>query len=767
MESSHERFMRELLEEFATEAAEHLDVLVKGLLQLESGLPQEEAKKTIETIFREIHSAKGAARAVNCSDIEHLCQGLESVFGALKSGRIEITASLLDLLHKASDRLSLLVGDLSAKTRSVSAGELMAVITELAQAEKGGFTQPAPSAADNRPLPSGTPGTNADRLTENIIQPLKEDAVSPALNPAGIPAKSETLRISSEKLQSLLAQAEELIVSKSTDKLISEELLRMLSAFSSLKKSAENRFSSINSDGRLDMQEFDGLRSWLSEEISFLTDQLNRLTRLARQKWFNQSKITDDLLLELRKTLLIPSSALLDIIPKIVRDLSRQQMKEVQAEISGGHIEIDRRILEELKDPLIHIIRNCVDHGIEEPSQRKEHGKPAKAKIVVKVEKDNDKEAVISISDDGRGIDPEAVLAVALKEGLLTEEAAARMNPESMINLVFRSGLSTSGKVTEISGRGLGLAIVGEKVRKLGGKVHVESEKKKGTTFFIRFPLTVQTFKGLLIRTGEHLVLIPLNYLHSVLRYNASSCLHVDNRPALLHEGNVVFLRDLGEMLGYSVSFGQTFRKPEFILILEHGENHAAFLADNVLGDVEGIIKSLGSQLVHVRHVSGASLLGDGKLVPVINVPELLNSLLSDSLRKPAVTATVDDGIKPRGSLLIVEDSLTSRSLLRNILESAGFKVATAVDGLDAYGKIQQEKFDLVVSDIEMPRMNGFELVSRIRGEPALSSLPLILVSSLDSQDDRQKGLEAGANAYIVKNSFQDADLISTIERFI
>jgi len=756
MESSQERFMRELLEEFRNEVSEHLDVLVNGLLLLEKGVTEEEAKKTIETVFREVHSAKGAARAVNNTHIENLCQGIEVVFSELKSGRMKIAPPVIDLLHKAADQLTLLVDDLSSKNKSVSSAELLEMITELSNAGKGsfGFAEMPVTVA-------------SEKLKLSEIKEMSPDPVHQTSEAPGNLTRNESVRLSMEKLQSLLDQADEFIVSKSMDKLLSDDLLRLLSDFSTIRKSVYTRLRSIRSSGRMDPIEMEGFQGWLDESLAMGNDRLTRLARLAHQKSFNQSKITDDLLLELKKILLVPASTLLGILPKLVRDLSKQQLKQVHLEISGGEIEIDRRILEELKDPLIHIIRNCIDHGIEDPATRSLGNKPVQGKILVRVEKDNDTEALIRIHDDGRGIDPETVLFFARNQGIITEESAAKMSAEEIVNLVFRSGLSTSPKVTEISGRGLGLAIVSEKVREIGGKIHLESEKGKGSSFFMRIPLTIRTFKGLLIKTGEHPLLVPINHVQRVFRYDPANLITVDNRLAMKHGPSVLFLRDLGEYLGYSISFGQTFRKPDYILVIEQGEKNAAFFIDDVKGDVEGIIKPMGSQLLHVRHISGASLLGDGKVVPVINVPEILNSILSDTGMKNVVVSPVAGSGGPKGRILIVEDSITSRSLLRNILESAGYKVTTAVDGLDAFDKLQQETPDLVVSDIEMPRMNGFELTSRIRGEPLLRSLPLILVTGLESAEERQKGLEAGANALIVKNSFQGADLISAIERLI
>jgi two-component system chemotaxis sensor kinase CheA len=482
------------------------------------------------------------------------------------------------------------------------------------------------------------------------------------------------------------------------------------------------------------------------------------------------SGMVNNLLDDMKKVLMFPFASLLEILPKIVRDLSRDKGKQIELLIEGGELEIDRRILEEMKDPLIHLVRNCIDHGIEPPAERKAKGKPARGTIRITVSPRDDKVELI-IADDGGGIPLAAVRSALHKSGTSSGERLGELGDQELVPYIFQSGISTSAIITEISGRGLGLSIVREKVEKLGGTVSVKTSPGSGTTFHIVLPLTVATFRGLLVRVGgEALFVLPTMYIERVVRLQREAIGTVENRETISLEGSPVSLAHLAEVL--ELPPAQTAPAPSDLLsmvVLAASGTHIAFLVDEVVGEQEVLLKGFGRQLSRVRNVAGATVLGNGRVAPILNVADLLKSAAKRSTFATGhdLRAESREGTAQRRTVMVVEDSITTRTLLQNILETAGFGVVTAVDGVDALTKLKGGSFDIVVSDVDMPRMNGFELTSRIRGDKNMEELPVVLVTALATREDQERGIDAGADAYIVKSSFDQSNLLEVIEQLV
>ncbi|MGB8491729.1 MAG: response regulator, partial [Bacteroidales bacterium] len=342
---------------------------------------------------------------------------------------------------------------------------------------------------------------------------------------------------------------------------------------------------------------------------------------------------------------------------------------------------------------------------------------------------------------------------------------------DEILPLIFSSGISTSDIITDISGRGLGLSIVREKVEKLNGKITVESTPVSGTVFHILLPLSLAIFRSLMVRCGGSYFMIPSANVERVLRAGQHDIALVGNRETIRFEGQILRIADLGDVLelpeqkspdGENNPHVPAKTDNVKLVVLTSGENRIAFRVDEVYDEKQILVKGLGKILKRVRHISGATFLGTGKIVPVLNVGDLMKS----GLKKPAVTVSRDEAPKAK-KILIAEDSVTARALLKNILETAGYSVTTAVDGKEAFDKAQEGGYDLVVSDIDMPGMNGFELTSMIRGDNGLSETPVVLVTALESREDKEKGIEAGADAYIVKSSFDQDNLLAIIEQLV
>lgn len=596
--------------------------------------------------------------------------------------------------------------------------------------------------------------------------------------------QTETVRIAVDKLDPLLRQAGEMVAVKLTAGQRVADLRSVLSTIEQWKQCWAKESSQEKAVGRLLTRKADksvGFQGdgahaasvarfleWNQGVFKSLEENVKSLIRSAENEARTHGAMVDDLLEDMMNVLMLPCSSILEVIPKVVRDLARDQGKEIYVEIHGGDLEIDRRILDEMKDPLIHLVRNCVDHAIEDPQERELKGKPGRGTITVAVSQVSGNQMELVVSDDGRGIDLAGVREAALKRGVLSEHEKLASEGQDALALVFRAEVSTSPVVTDISGRGIGLTIVREKVENLGGNVTVATVPNEGTSFRILLPVTLSTHRGILVSAYGQLFVIPTGTVERVARIREDSVKTIGNRETIEIDGRAIPLVFLGDVLELPPIERNNGGSP-FIpaLILRSGDSLVAFRVDGVLQEQEVLVRFLGKQLSRVRNVAAATVLGSGKLATILNVPDLIKSATKARSVVPESAESSELPGKTAKSILVVEDSITSRMLLKNILESSGYHVKTSVDGMDAWNALNREHYDLVVSDIQMPRMDGFQLTSSIRGDEKLAQLPIVLVTSLGSREDEEKGLEAGANAYITKGNFDQNNLLEVVGRLV
>ncbi len=781
-------FIERLLATFRIEAEEHLQVISDGLLELER-CPSGATTSVVETVFREAHSLKGAARAVNLTDIEMICQALESVFSAMKRNRVGPTPEMFDTLHRANDAIRNLLSD---SQDGFSSRQIPTLLQSLLALESSGFgeTCEMDSRSDEQRTTAVDESTADHPVGVEIAEDLNEgsllltrdtsDRTSPVTNER--PRPSDTVRISAARLGSLLLQAEEMVSAKLSMKQVGIDLLNVKTTVDLWKEQWGKVYPDVRSVRHsLDAKAKRGEKSqcdpnvtrllefleWSKGQIREIESKTVELVSLVDLDSRSLGGMVDNLLEDMKKVLMLPFSSLLDGFPKLVRDLSRDQGKDVELVMAGAEIEIDRRILEELKGPLIHIVRNCIDHGIESPEQRERQKKPRRATAAIEVSQTAGNKVEITISDDGAGIDLSKVRQAAVRHGLMVEGEASKLDETETLEMIFQSEVSTSAIITDLSGRGLGLAIVREKVEKLGGDVSVQTTLGTGSTFRIIVPLTLATFRGILVQAAGQVFVVPTGNVGRVTRLRRSEITSIENKETISSDGGVISLVRLEEVLELprveTNSEGKEFVP---VLILGSGDKRIAFIVDAVLGEQEVLVKGLGKNLVRVRNIAGATVLGSGKVVPILSVPDLLKSAVGTPVG-PRGSIGDHNESRARKSILVAEDSITSRMLLKNILEAAGYSVKTAVDGLDAFTALRNQDFDLVVSDVEMPGMNGLDLTSKIRNDKKLSEVPVVLVTSLESREHRERGIDVGANAYIVKSSFDQSNLLEVIRRLV
>lgn len=771
MTKQEEEFLQRLRATFKVEAEEHLHAVSAGLLALEKIPAGAGQAEPIEVIFRHAHSLKGAARAVNLTEVESICQSLESFFAAWKRRDINPAPEQFDTLHRALDLIGQAIPAADGKPAAVDKTRFLALTRELDNLAAGDPAGDVPPAG-RAPPPGAPPASRpvpASPLAPRAARP--EPAAAPE-GPAVTPEKAAlapTVRMSTAKLDQLLLEAEEMLSVKLTTAQRAADLRNLQPVFERWQKEwakIQPRVRELrNAPGHGEMLEF---LEWNSGQLKSLEDKLHAITKAAAQDQDGIGRRVEDLLVGSKKLLLLPFATLLDLFPKLIRDLSREQGKDVELVIRGGEVEMDKRFLEEMKDPLIHLLRNCLDHGIEKPELRARAHKPPRATITLAVSRLDGNQVEILVADDGAGIDPEKVKAAALKHGLISAADAGQLTGPQALALIFQSEVSTSPLITEISGRGLGLAIVREKTEKLGGRVAVETRLHAGTTFRIVLPLTLATFRGVLVRAAERIFVIPIVNVERVARIPVAAIRTVENRETITLGGRAVSLARLAGVLALPRA-GKPAAASEFlsVVVLGAADERIAFAVDEVLHEEEVLVKRLAKPLSRVRNVAGATILGSGQVVPILNVSDLMKSARKTGLTPPptGTGAAETKAATKRKRILVAEDSITSRMLLKNILESAGHDVKTAVDGVEALTELRTNDFDLVVSDVEMPRMNGFDLVTHIRADRKLADKPVVLVTALASREDRERGIDVGANAYIVKSSFDQSNLLAAIHR--
>ncbi|MHB9137892.1 MAG: hybrid sensor histidine kinase/response regulator [Victivallaceae bacterium] len=773
---------RELLKRlqiaFREEAGERLLSIENQLIVLEKETSEAEFNYAIETVFRDVHSLKGAARAVGMQALEMFFQSAETVFSALKRAQIKYSSNIAALLQQG----------IGAVERHMAAPEKTENITELQNfcRDMDGFMQnKEPSGVATKMSLWGMSSKTAEvpavaKPSVRTVSAKDEKAASDNAADHTRPAAG-SVRVNKEKIDGLLQESEELIALK----MIFGERLNQLNELSGdmqemdkLQRSLKNILLKVNREIKdleqqgifsagednfqLSLELLERNLENLSGRIEHFSHQLSILNRAGASDVRVSSKMIDEFRDELKTIALMPFSSLSSSFPRMMREIIKETGREFEFVMSGGEIEIDRRILDELRDPLIHLLRNSADHGIEPEEKRIAAGKPRSGRISLSVSVAVDKKVEITVSDDGDGMDL-AMLRRKISEKFGMPMAAAEALPEEkVINYIFLSGFSTSKIISSLSGRGLGMAIVREKVENAGGTIRIDNKPGKGCAFTILLPAALSAQRGILLKAGGRMFALPTNgLLYSALmkRENITS---VKGVPSITVRGDIIPAFDLAGILELQADKVQDVFP---VMVMSILGVKAALVVESVIQEIEMIVKPLGCLLQRVRNIAGVVITGSGTVVPVLNPRDLIKSGLGGQYGRLDVAQS--ERSKKQPLIMIAEDSITSRTLLTNILEAAGYQVISAVDGMAAWKMLEETRIDLLVSDIEMPRMDGFALTEKVRADQRFAGLPVVLVTSLARREDREHGIACGADAYITKSDFSQNHLLETIERLL
>jgi two-component system chemotaxis sensor kinase CheA len=808
MPRSAEEIVAALLITFAAEAVQHLQAMNRHLLDLEAGT---EAPDSRAELFRAAHSLKGAARAVNLADVERSAHELEDVFAGLCRDETRPDQDILDYAYVALDRLAALVAAAAPAEPAAQGAEAAGVRV----GSRGDGTGSAgPAAYEPEPVPyeaapdaygqqehrAYEPGSGPEPAVaayggerargegRAAAGPRGEPAAAyepepargegrAAAGPRGEPAaygdepargegraagaRVETVRVATTKLDAVLAGVGELVVGR----IGMEQRLAEADALAAVLTGWDTAWSMAWARHRRgDPRQVSDRGALLAEgraQLGHARQLVGQLRRRLDADVRRIGQVTADLHDDVRRTRMVPAAAVFEVLPRMVRDLAHEAGKQVRLLLEGADTEVDRALLEQVKDPLTHLLRNSVDHGIEAPAARAAAGKPEVGTIRLRAGQRAEM-LVIEVADDGAGIHPDRVRAAAVGAGLLAAEAAAHIPDAEVMPLIFQPGFSTRTAVTALSGRGVGLDVVRAAVTRLHGAVDVRSEPGRGTTFVLSLPLSVSTMHCVLVEVAGQTFAVPTATVDRIVRVTPDGVGRAGGRAVLRVADRPVTLARLADVLGLPGEVTGT--GPAAVLGGQGAQGgQVALLVDGLTGTRELVIKTLPPPLAPARYVAGAAILGSGEVAVLLSAADLVAAAGRVDVPAPAQAPAPARA----ATVLVVEDSVTIRTLEKDVLESAGFRVEVAGDGLAGWEMLAAGEWDLVVSDIDMPRLDGIELTRRIRASPRLRHLPVVLVTSHESREHRERGALAGADAYLVKGALDQDRLIDTIRRLL
>jgi two-component system chemotaxis sensor kinase CheA len=523
-----------------------------------------------------------------------------------------------------------------------------------------------------------------------------------------------------------------------------------------------------------------------NEIITRFEQNLNVHAREMAEDYSRLSAVTDRMHDQIRRTRMLPLATLFSPLRLQMREMTRAANKDIQLYLDDGGAEADRQVLERLREVLLHLLRNAIDHGIEPPDVRTAHGKPATGQIALRAIVSGDY-LYLSVEDDGIGLDLNVICQRALDQGLISETELTRLSETELVDMIFAPGFSTRTTVSALSGRGVGLDIVRSQVERMHGRVTVQSTPGAGSIFTISVPLSLTSSHGLLLGIGQATYMIPLESVQRIVAVTPRDIQIIEGRAALIVDQRPIALMHLADLLGevrsnawheggkdslnHSASAGNALAANgrSLALLLGSGERQVACMVDAVLGEQELVVHRLPVPIQRLRFIAGATILADGSVVPILDLVDVMRAAIGH--RRIGAYNVEREGGHQRPTVLVVDDSITTRTLEKNILEAAGYQVHLATDGVEAMQLLEQLRenggCDLLLSDVDMPRLNGFDLTTRVRSHTELKHLPIVLVTSLDKPTERERGISAGADAYIIKRSFDQQVLLDTIAQLI
>lgn len=739
---------------FAQEASELVQKLNDGLIRLEKD-PQN--YEVLKEILRVTHTLKGSSKIMRFQNVSQLAHKMEDLLISLQDGHINFNEDLLDLffqgvdlisqgidaiLQYAEDRID--IQNMSAIFDAASQGEkiaLRAVQLDQSRSEDNMFSQQE---------------TPERALLPEDETPLYQDihVEKPALQPK----IQKTIRVDVKYLDNAVRLVGEMAVSHKR----SERTLTALKDLQRLaRKHAHHLYQWFQDQAIVDDH---GVEGDILLQSRLLLKGIEQAFKESRDELAMMDMAMNQLYGDVLFMRMLPLAVIFDTFPRAIRDMARYFKKTVELRISGENAMVDKKIIERLSAPCIHILRNCVDHGIEPPEERIALGKSPTGFITIAASQHSG-HIQIEITDDGRGIQVEKLRQRAIQRRLLSEEYAQTLGREALLELVFLPRLSTSDMVTDISGRGMGMDIVKASLEQIKGGVALSSREGTGTTCLLTLPATLTTIRSLIISSGQTLLAIPINAIQETLQVTPHDIIEVLGHDAIRVHNHIIYVVRLADMLGLKPSSSVKECEHRFILIAHANGKRVGLVVDDILDEQDVVVKQLPPHIQHAKMIAGATISSDNTIILILHIPEIIERIKYVAMETPKVQADVHASL-PR-KILVIEDSVNTGEIEKQILQAYGYQVDIVHDGVEALEQVERLSYDLIVTDIEMPRMDGFTFVEHVRKLPHYKNIPVVIVTSLERESDKQRGLRVGANAYITKGDFERKSFIDTIRSLI
>ena len=741
--------MQEIIEDFLVESFEMIDQLDQDLIELENN-PKD--LDLLNRIFRVAHTIKGSSSFLGFDVLTRLTHNMEDVLNKARKGDLEITHEVMDVILESVDLMKALleaIKDSGSDDRGIEIDNTVKKLEAVSNGESlSDVAQEEEKQEENGGEEKDYSNLSAQEVEAEIERLLAE-------------RQEQDRQKRKAKKQAQQEKAIEAKVEEKIEKKTEKEIKK-----AEAPKEERVPTTSIEQTVRVDVKRLDHLMNLIGELVlgknrllrihGDISDKYNNntLSEELNQIVSSISTVTTDLQLAVMKTRMLPIVKVFNKFPRMVRDLSRELGKSIELIMSGEETELDKSIIEEIGDPLVHIIRNSCDHGIESPEVRAERGKSEIGKIILKAYNEGN-HIVIEIQDDGKGLDPEALKSKALEKGLITDRDVATMSDKEAFSLIFKAGFSTAAAITNISGRGVGMDVVKTNIEKLNGIIDVESQLGLGTTLKLKIPLTLAIIQALIVGVQEEFYAIPLSSVLETVRISQEEIYTVDGKSVLRLRDEVLPLVHMSSIFEVKNDFGSA--KEIYVVIIGLAEQKIGMIVDCLIGQEEVVIKSLGEYLKNIQGIAGATVRGDGKITLIVDVVAIMEmgKNIKVNLNKIIEEKQIQNANRtPKDfTVLITDDSSTYRAIAQNYLQEFGVQTLEAQNGLEALEilKKSEKNIDAVLVDIEMPKMDGYTLASEVRKISKFRNLPLIAVTSMNSKNDRIRGVEAGMTEYISK----------------
>ena len=759
--------MKEIMEDFLVEAFELIEQIDHDLVELESN---PEDLELLNRIFRVAHTVKGSSSFLNFDVLTKLTHHMEDVLNKARRDELKITPDIMDVVLESVDMMKGLLHGIRDNGNDTDVGiNIEDICQRLTAISEGGA--PVPTAAAPTPVTAPEPEPAQAVQAEPEPEPVSDENLS-NLSDSEVEAEIERLlkvrKAEDQARRAQKAAGGEATVAKPAAPAPVPTAAKPAAA---PKKTEERKVPATSGGGnadeqtiRVEVKRLDHLMNLIGE----LVLGKNRLLKIyddveeryEGEKFLEElnqvvsslSLVTTDIQLAVMKTRMLPIAKVFNKFPRMIRDLSRELNKQIDLEITGEETELDKSIVEQIGDPLVHMIRNSCDHGVEDGPTRLAAGKPEKGTIQLKAYNEGN-HIVIEITDDGKGLDADMLKAKSIEKGIITEREADTMSDKEAFGLIFKPGFSTAAKVTNVSGRGVGMDVVKTNIEKLNGIIDIESEIGKGTTMKLKIPLTLAIMQSLLVGAQEEFFAIPLASVLETVRVPIDDIYTIDGKNVLRLRDEVLSLVKLSDIFGVKQVFENSDQT--YVVVIGVAESKLGIIVDNLVGQEEVVIKSMGDYLQNISGIAGATIRGDGRVTLIVDVGAMMTMAKDIKVDiKASMEATKAVKEKPSDyKVLIVDDSKMDRTIMQKSLEPLGVTVIEATNGVEALAIVKsgEHALDAMLIDIEMPRMDGYTLAGEIRKYSKYRNLPLIAVTSRTSKTDRLRGVEVGMTEYITK----------------